>query len=609
MPGLALSTAVAVFLLMQSGHDSPDLYAFVKQYPTQAQVRIQIASHLLGFIHVFTLSKIINFSTRRRLTDESPVSLTQLRLWQSLSSIQVAWNLPFPHVGILFGYLFLHLLPATLWAGAIAPVPSQTTVAGTLRIPFYPPDPNQKFWNHTMGGGRAVTQNGKGVFSYSPAGALQAPIFNSASTATNATGVRVHAKIDNSFLSYVGRSYGIGASAGLEEYVLDREGPRTPLLYTYEEPGYATKVDCWRNDSSAYAIHPWANRSSFAFPDGYLACGVLPNSLYQSGTVFTDSECPGLIDGYFAEWYAVLTIGKTDEHVFALQGVSHDSRHMFAIATGNGTYSPLDKVQCEAHFVPQTFRVNVDVSSSLITVISQGNSTVDMDPSASTFGAGFGLIPQIIVGQVTYLSMGITGMYSSPMGDTFISNIQNVALERNSTVDNNSVVLDGISTVLESMIDDLLVALASAQLEIAGKNSTVEAATNVTTIVTVAAMRLGTFQYIATIATLNFLIVALYCIEFTRTRGWEKMPLFDYTDMASVIVAASRGGSQLGDAIASLHEPLGTVWTGDSGNIEGANIGMRLRLTEGMPTLILARAVSQVPDEEQPLKFGSDQQA
>ncbi|KAF7347045.1 hypothetical protein MVEN_01458300 [Mycena venus] len=533
--------------------------------------------------------------------------MARLRLWQSISSFRVVWNLPILHAGIVLGYLFLHLLPASLWAAALTPISTQSTIAGTLRIPAYPPDPTGQFWNQTgwnrVGG---VTRNERGVFSYTPAAILQGPILNAASSATSVRGVTLHAKNDNSRLSYVGRSYGVGASAGLEDIILDGGEQVTSLLYTYEELGYATNVKCGRNDSSAWGVHFIRNRTTAAFPDEYLACGVLPNSLYQAGTFFTDSGCPNLIPGYAADWYAVLSVDASNEHVFALQGVSHASRNMFAIATGTGEYTILDKVQCEAYFIPQTFEVSVNLTSSLITVNPLGNSTVDIDPSALTYGAGTGLLPRYVVGEATYLSQGITGLYSSAMGDTFISNIQNVAMARNASVNDTSVVMDGISSALESMLDDLLLSIASAQIEIAWNDSAIAAATTpAATTVTVAAMRLGTFEYVAIIATLNFLIVATYCVEFVRTRAWRGLPLFDYNDIASVVVAVSRGGDQLGAAIASAHKEKGTIWTGDSAHMEGANTRMSLRFNEGMPTLE-ATDPTEEDDEDTYLKADYD---
>ncbi|KAJ6476860.1 hypothetical protein C8R45DRAFT_1157938 [Mycena sanguinolenta] len=609
LPGLTVSTAAAILLLIASKHDSTALYTFVTEHPTQTQVLLQVTAHLLGFIHIFTLSTIINLSTRLRLRQGS-ISLAQLRLWHSVSSIKVAFNLPFLHYGILLGYLFLHLLPALLWAAALAPIPSQTTSAGSLRLPAYPPDPSQMFWNQPSGARVAdVTRNEKGVFTYTPAATLQAGILNSASAATGITGAPVHAKNDYSHLFYVGRSYGVGASAGLAAVSLDSDvdGQQTPLQYLYQELGYMTSVNCWHNESSAWGLHLWANRTSPAFPTEFLACGVLPNSPYQAGKAFTDSDCPGLIVGFKAEWYAVLNIGDGTSAIFALVGRTNAARHMFALAAGTGPYNALNKIQCEAHFVPQAFQVLVNMTSSLITVTPMGNSTVDIDSSAATYGAGLGLLPQAIMGQVTYLSQAITDLYNSVIGDTFISNVQNAALAAvNTTVNDTSVVFSGVSAALESMIDDLLVGVASAQLEIAGQNSSVIGATTTTsTTISMAAMRLGTFEYVVLIATLNFLIVALYCEELVRTKVWQGLPLFDYNDIASVVVAVSRGGEELGLAVASVYAEDGKVWPGDSDNMKAADTRMLLSFPNGMPKIAAVGPLSGT-DEEQAYDSKSD---
>ncbi|KAF8179584.1 hypothetical protein K438DRAFT_1977293 [Mycena galopus ATCC 62051] len=127
---------------------SPVFYAFVLRHPTQSHIILQIATHLLGFIHIFSLSAIANLATRLRLR-QGPVLLAQLRLWQSISSVKVAWNLPFLHAGIFFGYPLLHLLPASLWAGALAPISSQTKALRTFPIPSYPPDPTNVAWDQS----------------------------------------------------------------------------------------------------------------------------------------------------------------------------------------------------------------------------------------------------------------------------------------------------------------------------------------------------------------------------------------------------------------------------------------------------------------------------
>ncbi|KAK7000704.1 hypothetical protein R3P38DRAFT_2796960 [Favolaschia claudopus] len=582
LPGLVVSSTITVLLLAYSNHNSPALYAYVSGHPTATQIGLQVVIHILGFTHVLALSTILNLSTRLYFQHNS-ISLARLQLWSSLSSIKVVWDLPLVHAGILFGYIFLHLLPASLWAGALAPIPSQSTLVGRFHIPSYPEDPAGDFWNQTKGGKLPVTvgpviRNVDGVFSYTPAAILHGPILNSASNAASTGLMQVHAKIDNTRLSYTGRSYGVGASAGLDNIVLPK-GEFTSLQYLYQETGYLTKVQCLKNETSGWGVHSWANRSSPTFPDEYLACGVLPNSVYQVGHDFSDSECPGLIPGFDAEWYAVLSTENPASHIFALQGKSRASHHFFGIAAGDGAYSMMNQTQCEVIFVPQKFQVLVNMTNSLIEVKPLGNSLVEIDPSAATYGIGFGLLPQYMMEQVTYLSNGITSIYTSALADAFLSNIENVALAQNASATDTSTILNGISTALESTIDDLLVQIASAQLKIAWQSwGVLKAATSTSTLVTVAAMHVGTFQYIIVTTVLNFLIVLLYVEELIRTRAWGGLQAFDYTDIVSVIVAVSRGSKNIALAVMEQQQV-------ESNNLAGSKTRLLLIFEDGTPMI------------------------
>jgi hypothetical protein len=90
-------------------------------------------------------------------------------------------------------------------------------------------------------------------------------------------------------------------------------------------------------------------------------------------------------------------------------------------------------------------------------------------------------------------------------------------------LNDTSVILEGISSSLESMIDDILVGIGSAQLEIAGRNSSVVNATSgIIANATIATMRVGDFQYAVTATVLNFLVVIVYLVECVRTRRWKK---------------------------------------------------------------------------------------
>jgi hypothetical protein len=148
------------------------------------------------------------------------------------------------------------------------------------------------------------------------------------------------------------------------------------------------------------------------------------------------------------------------------------------------------------------------------------------------------------------------------------------------------------------MIDDILVGFASAQLEIAGRNmSVVNATVDALTDVTIATMRMGKFQYVVGIAALNFLIVAVYFGECGRTRGWRGLSLFDYTDIASVMVAVSRGGGELGNCVTRAHKVVGSVWLGDAGGMAGGEMRMTLGLRDGMPMIQAVGVVNEDLEE------------
>ncbi|KAJ7768073.1 hypothetical protein DFH07DRAFT_954640 [Mycena maculata] len=439
IPGLVVSTAAAALLAMQTERDNTALYTFVTNNRTAVQVGIQIIAHALGFIEIFTLTSIVNFSTRLRLSRGS-VSLAELRLWQSISSIRMAWSMPLLHLTILIPYIVFHLLPSALWAGAITPIVSSTVIYGSIRVPVYGPDPDNEFWNHTSFDkltdfDRPVTRNSKGVFSYTTAALLQGFILNAAATATSGGGphMNTHPKNDNSGLTYVGRSFGVGSSAGLE--------------------------------------------------------GPLPNSQFNPATMT-----------FNLEYYATLGL-RNDSQIVALAGPSHVPSNIFAIATGNGSYNVLDKVQCEVHFTPFMFDVFVNMTSLAITVTPLASSTVDMDPTSSQFGPELGAIPQNMMRQVTFLSMMNTNLYTSALGAVL------------------STIMEAISTSLESMVDDILVAYGSAQLEI-GAVQAASMATETPTQQILPAMRIGSFQYVVAVVAVNVLVVGTELAEWLGRMAW-----------------------------------------------------------------------------------------
>ncbi|KAF8162244.1 hypothetical protein K438DRAFT_1775950 [Mycena galopus ATCC 62051] len=344
-----------------------------------------------------------------------------------------------------------------------------------------------------------------------------------------------------------------------------------PSQLTRSEECYVSR-GCWKNDSSAWRISLSQTSSDGTFPNFYLAYGALPNSQYMSDS------------GTFQpEGYATLGLGD-DSQIVALVDTSYRPRTIV-----------LDKVQCDVNFAPYNFEISVNSTNALISVTPLASSTRDMDPTSID---GSGIIAEMVMRQVTFLSMINTNLYTSVLGNVFMSNIVNVATVQNSSVNDTSAILEGISTARESMIDNILVGFASAQLEIAGGNmSVVNATVDALTDVTIATMRIGKFQYVVGIAALNFLIVAVYFGECGRTRGCRGLPPFDYTDIASVMVAVSRGGGELGKCVTRAHKVAGSGWLGDAGGMAGGEKRITLGLRDGMPMIQAVGVVNEDLEE------------
>ena len=87
-------------------------------------------------------------------------------------------------------------------------IPSYTNTSLIQEYPSEFPNPNQV----------TEVRNSKGVFTYRVGITMEGALLSSASSATTVDGSpRKHVKLDNSGFTYIGRSYGVGAPAGLTD--------------------------------------------------------------------------------------------------------------------------------------------------------------------------------------------------------------------------------------------------------------------------------------------------------------------------------------------------------------------------------------------------------
>jgi hypothetical protein len=274
------------------------------------------------------------------------------------------------------------------------------------------------------------------------------------------------------------------------------------------------------NTTSDWALYgPIYASDDLTYPNLYLVSGTLPNGN--------------------PEVYSACGLGHS-KGILALVGSHRNGQNFFSIAAGQN-YAALDQVQCRVLFTPTVFSVAVNATNRLIAVApllrSFTNADVpDIEPT--------GFITAFIMRIPTSISQQhACDLYTSLVGNMFVQNIQNVHPAFPATSGNNATlngdVLRGVEDSLASMLDNSLLAFSSAQLMIA--NDTFSAPTSLS----ISAIRFGEPKYVYIITGIHFTITLLCLVELVRTRVWRGLSKFDYTDIKSVIVGASIGGTAM----------------------------------------------------------------
>ena len=300
------------------------------------------------------------------------------------------------------------------------------------------------------------------------------------------------------------------------------------------------------------------------------------------------------------------------------------------IATGNTQGSPylaLNQSQCSILFIPTLFDISVNLSSLVITV-RRADSASDMDPTAqpnSTFTAwrchtlpstlaslensttgcgnytaqgqpGLGNIATRALRQLNDLSVLDTSTRTSSLGEMFLSlnqnenlymlndtkyqewNISDFASDVSSpdTTNDTSILEYSIVQGIKSLMDDSLLAFASAQLVLHYETSSQVTAGSLT----VGAVVVGTRGYVYSLFAFNFLLILILFEEMLRTRCWANLPLFDYNDVKGVIVASSMGGKELANKVVATHEKRKSVWVADPHDKTASGIRVQLKCRE-----------------------------
>lgn len=486
-------------------------------------------------ILVSAICRLFNFSTRLRVSQQ-PVKLDVLRLWINIYSCALEWHLPLHLLITLALFLLATAIPSALWAAALTPVPTVSQITGEhLVIPRFSMRTSDLWreWPAQFGLSGPSLHDRRGQFTYSPGRDLVGSLLSSASHSTPLDSAQpniTHGKLDYTQYSYVGRSYGIGSSVGLVDDAITAGYPLA-LSYTFTEDGYLPIANCIRNESAAYRLTPQTLGNQF------VAWGWLPNSgpNIESSTYLGTSSRDDVI--------VAMGVAKGD----ATQGVDRSRNFVGFVAGAN--YSNVDKVQCEFQFRPTRFTVEVGLLDRNITVTPETGvvDVEDIDPTPDhnlTYAA---------MRQLNMISASQTNKFTSFLGDAINASISNFVISHNHSMSIREATLPALPNVVQSMIDDILVAYASAQLTLGNDTTTapIEIQTN--------SIRIGDTSFIYAVVALNVSLVLVIVVEGLRHQGWRKLTSFDYTDSRRVIIGASAGGSGLAKSVMTGVEDLGSV--------------------------------------------------
>lgn len=517
--GLIFTTTLATTLLAAELYQwrvTGNLFQLANRFPGSVALTVQLLAALFGLIHVAVICRLINFALRLRLR-KSSVTLDILRTWVDMSIPRIDWDLPLRFFFPVLLIVSLSLVPAALWAGSITPFIDRTITSGTLLLPSYEDVSMIKEYPIEIGQTGPSLRNQKGLFTYSVGLQHIGSLLSSAASASSVGRKRqLHPKLDNTQFSYEGRSYGVGAPAGLTDFLISSN---TQVAgYIYQEEGYMCNVTCIYNTTSDFRLDG---------PVGewiYEALGSLPDS----------------VDGAEYSNY----IGHNSDAIVAM-GVSaseRSPRRYIAIAAGK-SYAFLNNTQCELNFTPTLFNVTVDLSNFNISV-TPDSPVADFNPQRN--------LTRTMVRQFELMSNDLTNLYMSLLGDALNSsiaayNMSRITFSRDPFTESEAT-LAGLTNSITAMADDMLVAYASAQLMV-GKMFTSQRAS-----VYVYALQFGQRVYIYAIFILNALIIIATVEEAIRTRGWRGLGRFNYLDPRDLIIAASRGGPRLAAAADRLRE-------------------------------------------------------
>ncbi|KAJ4303112.1 hypothetical protein N0V90_002003 [Kalmusia sp. IMI 367209] len=383
---------------------------------------------------------------------------------------------------------------------------------------------------------------------------------SASSNATETGGLRN--KFDSSGYRFDGRSYGVGASAGL----ITVPDTVVPNWYSYHEIGLKTKATCTRNKTAAYNIgYIFSNDTQFRHE-------FTANGTFANGVPVPDH-------------YPLLAPQRQDIFIWSVghAGPNAIAANKTLIALGSDAttktddwdFHQFDKVQCEVTFQATNFSVWVNTTSKIVKA-----TEVSQVPNPNYANA----VLQRLDDPFSRYSGNDRIVYGSQLGHSIVLNVNQLRLLTNDTSD--KTLFQGVQDYIESLFDNGVGMLSATRLIGTNKTISVEAT------VGLPAVTYGKPAFVYALLCINFFMLLMFLAEAIRTRLWTDMARLQLSDVGDVILAASEGGN----TIASRARNTAQKEIGD--------IKVQLVRIAGSDreAIVLPKAVSNVADN---LNYGS----
>jgi hypothetical protein len=430
----AFTTAASITLLcLRNNVYTGNVVNFVRHNRATVQIVVQAVSQGLGLLQLYVLRTLFNFAIRLNLEKHS-ISLDGYAMRSAVSQLVMDWTLSKPFVTLLLFITLLATVPGALWAGALTPVQSQATTAYQILVPAFS-NASSHIWNsefqHQPNGqifnlvqNCQLIHDARGFFPTCPVPGLAGQLLLSASTATtNLNETRIHSKLDNPRWSYLGRSYGVGASVGLASLE-----DANLMSYEYNETGYIAELDCFRNATSQLKFELRADSgASYPVYDLTGAMSIMPQNL--------SDDFPSATWNYDASG------------LLAWKARAYRGRNMISVASGEHNYTLFHHVECNVFFKSATFNIFANASSSEITITPIGDSEESKTSDTLIFN---------VMQSVNLLSRMSNSNYVSIRGNALQANYDNMVLQTGR--DYEETVISAVADSFAAIIDDIFVA-------------------------------------------------------------------------------------------------------------------------------------------------------